>query len=156
MLINLNLYGDFHMKPKLIAAILALTLVSWAQSTTPAPAPEQQKSAPEDAKAGCPCCADKADTADHADMHKGMACMRHAAAGKDDKETMSCCGEKDGKHSCCGKDMKACAKDEKAACCGEKCEDSCRSAKDGKSAHNCCDEKQCGKHQHHDSPAPGN
>jgi hypothetical protein len=142
------------MKHKLIAALLALTLVSWAQSTTPSPTPEQQqKSAPTDAKARCPCCA---DTTDHGDMHNGMSCMRHAKSEKDDKEAMSCCSKKDGKHSCCGKDMKACSKDGKAFCCADKAGDDCCSAKDGKTAHNCCDEKQCGKHHHHDSATPGN
>ena len=152
------------MKRNLIAILLALTVMSWAQSTTPTqtPAPDQ-KSAPADAKPGCPCC-EKMSSADHSSMHKDMkACMHHDA--KDGKETISCCGDKDAKDaaSCCGKDAKACSKDGKTmACCAEgKCaeghEMACCSAKDGDAAsHGCCGGNSCGKHDHHEHATPGN
>jgi hypothetical protein len=155
------------MKHKLLALLLALTAMSWAQSTTPNQtlAPEQ-KSAPADAKPACPCC-DK--MADHAAMHKDMeCCANHKASAKDDKEATSCCSEKDakGEMSCCGdKDAKACmkkngTKDDKssASCpkdkCGEGHEMACCSAKEG-SASGCCHGNQCGKHNH-EPASPGN
>jgi hypothetical protein len=146
------------MKHKLIALIFALTMMSWAQSTTPAPAPEQN-STPAKAKTTCSCC-DKMASADHKDI---AACMHHA--GKHGKD-MSCCSGKDAKDaaSCCsGKDGKSCSKDDKASasCCdqskaGEGEAMAC-CAKDGKDGPNgCCSGKQCGKHDHSDHPAPGN
>ena len=153
------------MKRNLIALLLALTVMSWAQSTTPnqTPAPDQ-KSAPADTKPGCPCC-EKISSADHSSMQKDMkACMHHDA--KDGKETIACCGEKDAKDatSCCGKDAKACSKDGKTmACCAEgKCaegheEMACCSSKDGDAAsHGCCCGNSCGKHDHHEHATPGN
>ncbi len=150
------------MKHKLIAILLALTIASWAQTATPntPPAPDQ-KSAPADAKAGC---CDK--MAEHADMHNGMACMRHADASKTDKQdkqsvkgSASCCAGKDAKNSCCsGKEGMSCSKDAKSSCCdkkaGEGHEMACCSAKDGK-ADSCCGGMQCGKHDH-EPAAPGN
>jgi hypothetical protein len=138
--------------------------MSWAQSTTPTPAPApDQKSTPADTKANCPCC-DKMASADHKDM---AACMHQSTAGKDDKETMSCCAGKDAKDAatcCSGKEGKSCSKDDKAsaACCaggksGEGHEMACCSDKDGKkAAHDCCGGKQCGKPDHHDHETPGN
>jgi hypothetical protein len=145
------------MKHKLIALIFALTMMSWAQSTTPAPAPEQN-STPAKAKTSCSCC-EKMASADQ----KDMGCMHHA--GKHGKD-MSCCSGKDAKDaaSCCsGKDGKSCSKDDKASasCCdtgkpGEGQEMTC-CAKDGKNgANGCCSGKQCGKHDHSDHPTPGN
>jgi len=150
------------MKHKLIAILLALTIASWAQTATPnsTPSPEQ-KAAPADTKAGC---CDK--MAEHADMHKGMACMRHPDASKTDKQdkqsvkgSPSCCAGKDAKNSCCaGKEGKSCSKGAKSSCCdkksGEGHEMACCSAKDGK-ADSCCGGMQCGKHDH-EPDAPGN
>jgi hypothetical protein len=107
------------MKLKLIALLLALTVMSWAQSTTPAPAPApDQKSTPADTKANCPGC-DKMASADHKDM---AACMHHGAAGKGDTETMSGCAGKDAKDAATcrsRKEGKSCSKDDRAsaACC---------------------------------------
>src|SRR5512132_4074138 len=108
------------MKRNLIAILLALTVMSWAQSTTPGqtPAPDQ-KTAPADTKPACPCC-DKTASAEHSSMHKDMkACMHHDA--KDGKEAMVCCGGKDANNAaCCGKDAKACGKDGKTmTCCAD-------------------------------------
>jgi hypothetical protein len=146
------------MKYTLLALLFALTMMSWAQSSTSnqAPAPEQ-KPAAADAKANCPCCEKMAD------MHEGMACMRHSSKNKGDKsskkEAMPCCG-KDMKASCCaGKDGQSCSKDGMMACCdgkpGEGKEMACCAGKDGK-ARKCRGGMQCGKHDHHDPATPGN
>lgn len=141
------------MKLKLIALFLTLSLMSWAQSTTPAPTPApQQKSTPADGKAGCPCC-DKMASADHKDGH---ACMKHRPAGTDEKASMSCCSGKDANSCCAEKDGKSCAKNDQASAscckegqCGEGHEMACCSNKDGKKmAQNCCGGNQCGKHDH--------
>jgi len=151
------------MKQKLVALLLALTMISWAQSTTPTqtPAPEQ-KSAPADAKATCPCC-DKMASDDPHDMHKHQhACMRHDTDAKDGKDAMAGCAGKDAKEmaACCGKDGKSCVKDDQTATC---CADgkpghelACCSGKPGRdTAHAGCCGAQCGKHDHHDHATPG-
>jgi hypothetical protein len=145
----------FLMKPKLVALILALTVMSWAQSTTPAPT--EQNSTP--AKASCSCC-EKMASADH----KDMACSKHKDASAKDGKEVSCCAGRDAKDaaSCCsGKDAKSCSKGDKASasCCGtgkpgDGHEMAC-CAKDGKDdANACCSGKQCEKHTDH--PTPGN
>jgi hypothetical protein len=128
------------MKHKLLALILALTVVSWAQTATPT-APDSQSTD----KAKCGCC----DKMASADMKDGkMSCMRHAA--KHGKDAASCCG---GKDCCAGKDAKACMKDAKgascckdcgkdkmaSACCGKDCKECTCSAKKEKTAKNCCE-----------------
>jgi len=129
------------MKHKMLALILALTVVSWAQEATQtAPATPQQSTE----KAKCACC-DKAASADA----KGDCCAHHdhSAAGK---EAMSC-SRKDGKSCCGGKDAKACMKADKGAscckdcgkdktassCCGGKCEKGC-CEKMEKASMKCC------------------
>jgi hypothetical protein len=118
------------MKSKIFALILALTVVSWAQtSSQPAPSDSTKNSAPAE-KTKASCC-DKMDT-------NGASCPRHGK--KDAKDMASCCGGKEVK-SCCGdKDAKSCMKDDKAAagCCKDGC------AKD-KAAKTCCGGKECGK-----------
>jgi hypothetical protein len=153
------------MKSKLLAVLLALNVMCWAQTSTtpnPAPAPEK-KSAPAEAKPACPCCEHMG--ADHAAMHNGMesCCMHKDAAGKD-KDAMSCCAGMDDKMACGrAKDNKATAKDDKApaSCCGSgKCaagkEMSCCAAKAGDADHDCCGGNACGKHDHAQHAAPGN
>lgn len=123
------------MRHKLFALILALTVVSWAQTATPTtPAAPQQGIASDQAKGSC--CDKMADSKDgHA------ACMRHKHHG-DAKAMASCCSGKEGA-SCCGdKDSKSCMKDDKtaASCCKEGC--------DKDKAASCCDQKSgkaCGK-----------
>ena len=91
------------MKFKLFAAVLALSLVAWAQEN---PSGSNPNSTPKmEAKSCC----------HHAEGAKdGMACCGQDSpcCGKDNKDQAKC--EKDG-NSCCG---------EKSAmnCCGEKCE----------------------------------
>lgn len=138
------------MKFKLTALILALTVASWAQTTSqnpPAPAP-QENAAPH-AKADCACC-DKMASA-----KEGQSCCHHEMAGKDEKAVSCCSGE--GASACCGgKDAKSCMKGDKdkaaAAACGDCCgkdheKGCCASHKKGdKTAMNCCSDKHCGEH----------
>lgn len=109
------------MKHKMFALILALTVVSWAQTSTQAP------TQPPAEKAKCTCC-DKMGASDA--KGSGMACERMS---KDAKATSSCCGGKDGA-ACCGKDGKSCLKDDKSASC---CKGGGNDAKD-KTASACC------------------
>ncbi len=115
------------MKHKVLALILALTVISWAQTATP--------TAPSNAPASkCACC-EKAASADAKDAQ--ACCARHAGHQADAKEMASCCNGKEGA-SCCGKDAKACmnkgknscsdcGKDKTAkACCGSNCEKGCK------------------------------
>ena len=137
------------MKFKLTALILALTVASWAQTTTqnpPAPAP-QENSAPQ-AKADCACC-DKT-----AGAKEGQSCCRHEMAGKDEK-AMSCCSGEKASACCGGKEAMSCMKGDKdktAAACGDCCgkdhEKGCCSShnKDDKTAMSCGSEKECGEH----------
>lgn len=148
------------MRFKMLALILALTVASWAQTTTPtAPSTPQQstvpadrakscdKMAPADAKDASACCAhhdmnsmDSKEKASccggkNASAKDSMSCMRN---GKD-KTAVSCCKDgcsKDG----CGKD--GCAKDKTAsACCGGKDGKGCCSGKKmEKTAKSCCKE----------------
>ncbi|MGD1024057.1 MAG: hypothetical protein ABR880_14825 [Candidatus Sulfotelmatobacter sp.] len=140
------------MRFKIIALILALTVMSWAQTATPsAPSTPQQSTVPAEAKA-CPCCG-KAS----AETKEGQACCaHHAAAAKDAKEP-ACCAGKDKAACCSAKDAKSCKRNSSdqttAACCGgEKCVKDCEKGccashkKDDKTAMNYCSDKRCGKH----------
>jgi len=147
------------MKLKLTALILALTVASWAQTTTqnPPPAAPQENAAPQ-AKANCLCCDKTASAKD------GQSCCHHEMTGKDDKAMSCCSGEK--ASACCGaKEAKSCMKgdkDKSAAACGDCCgkdheKGCCASHKTGdKSALNCCEEKQCGEHRASHASQGGN
>ena len=122
------------MKHKIFALILALTVISWAQTATqPAPSAPTQGTPGKAKCAGC----DKM-AADSKDGH--ASCMRH---GKGDAQDMaSCCAGKEGKSCCGGKNAKSCMKDDKTAssCCKDGC------SKDKMAS--CCDRKsgkECGK-----------
>lgn len=122
------------MKHKMLALILALTVVSWAQEATQTtPSAPQQSTAPAD-KAKCACC-DKMASADAKGEH---SCCAHHDHSADTKDMASGAG-KDGKSCCGGKDAKSCMRAEKGA--GSCCKDSC--AKDKTAAANCGD--KCGK-----------
>jgi hypothetical protein len=134
------------MKHKVLALILALSVISWAQTAAPTP----QTSAP---AAKCACC-DKAASADAKDAH--ACCARHGDHHADAKEMASCCNGKEGA-SCRGKDAKSCMKAGKntcsdcdkdktaKACCGSNCKKACAdgtccsSNKVEKAESNCCD-----------------
>ena len=130
------------MKYKMLALVLALTVVSWAQTATPASPSTQEQSAPTDKKGSC------CDKADAKDAH--ACCAHHDMKDKSGKEVASC-GGKDAKSctrksddktaaSCC-KD--SCSKDKTAsACCGGDCgkegDKGCCSKKGDKTAKSCC------------------
>lgn len=142
------------MKYKTLAAILALTVMCWAQtSTQAAPSTPQQSTVPADKK--CACC-DKMTATDAKDAH--ACCAHHDAQAKDSKEMASCCAGKDAKSD--GKDAMACMKNDKdktaAASCGDCGSGNCCSKdhekgccashmKGEETAMNCCG-KECGEH----------
>src|SRR5215831_17767460 len=118
------------MKHKMLAIFLALTVASWAQTSTPtAPSTPQQSSAPTE-KAKCPCCSKMSDS-DMKDMH-ASCCAHHdmgndkAMSSKDSKEMASCCA---GKEGMAGKDAQACMRNSKdkqaASCCKGSDKNSC-------------------------------
>jgi len=126
------------MKHRILALMLTMTVVSWAQTATQStPSTPQQSTAPAE-KAKCACC-DKMAASDAKGEH--AACMRHGHG--DAKEMASCCAGKDDKSCCGGKDAMSCMKGDKAAaesCCKDGC------GKDKKAS--CCDHKagkSCGK-----------
>lgn len=144
------------MKYKLIAVVLALTVMSWAQTATQTMPPTTDQSAAPAEKAKCPCC-DKMAAADAKDSHS--CCAHHdMKAGDmkagDMKDMASCCAGKDAKSctkgdkdaagtSCCGD---KCSKEKMASCCGDKCSKDgkgcCASSKKTeKTARNCCAHK---------------
>jgi hypothetical protein len=151
------------MNYQMLALILALTVVSWAQiANQNAPSTPQQSTVPAD-KAKCPCC-DKMAADSTKDAH--ACCAHHDMNGKDGKEmasgkdAMSCCSGKDAKScmrtgkdkaaaSCCkdGCSKDSCGKDKTAAaCCGGSCgKDSkkgcCSDKKSDKTAKDCCPEE---------------
>ena len=130
------------MRYKMFALFLALTVATWAQtSTQTTPSTPQQGSVPAE-RATC----DKMSAGNSTDGHS--CCARHAMKsdmkGEDGKATTSCCANKEATTS--GKDALSCMKNEKdktaASCCKDGCsKDSC--AKD-KTAAACCNGK-CGK-----------
>jgi hypothetical protein len=134
------------MKFKLTALILALTLVSWAQ-TTPQPSTTPDGGAPQ-AKAACSCCGKKGNAAE------GQSCCRHDKMANGEKATPCCSG--DAASACCNsKETKSCMKDDKnktasaasGDCCGNHEKSCCASHQQGdKTAMNCGDDKQCGEH----------
>ena len=105
------------MKYRMLALILALSVVAWAQTATQsAPSAPQQSTAPGNGK--CACC-DKMS-----DAKGGHAACMHKHDGK---EMASCCSGKDEKSCCGGKDAKSCMKDKTAASCRK---DGCGKDKD--------------------------
>ena len=115
------------MKHKMLAVILALTGMSWAQTSTQT-APSQNP-VPTD-KAQPSCCEKMANGS----KDGSPACMRP----KDGKEMASCCTGKD-EAPCCGKDAKVCMKD------GKYTTDCCKEGSAMGKAASCCDRKECGK-----------
>lgn len=145
------------MKFKLSAFIfiLALAVMSWAQTATPnstSPVPQDNAAAPQ-AKASC--CHKTADA------KEGQSCCRHEMTGKDEK-AMSCCAGEKASGCCDGKDAKSCMKgdkdkaasgadsgkgqDNEKGCCGSHMQDD-------KMAMNCCSGKQGGEHCAMHAPA---
>jgi hypothetical protein len=110
------------MKFRLLALILGLSLIGWAQEP---PAASNPNSTPKETKGCC----------HHGAGEKGaMACGHHAKANG--KEAMQCCGKDS---SCCTKDAAKCEKDGKS-CCGGKDMKACAGAckKEGACANGTC------------------
>lgn len=112
------------MKHKLLTLVLALTVVSWAQTSTQTAPSDQQ---PSTEKAKCACCEKMASAA----SKDAKMCARHGKHVKDGKD---CCAGKEAKScmkdqanaSCC----KDCGKDKMASsCCGKDCKEGCCSKK---------------------------
>jgi len=135
------------MKYKVIAVVLALTVMSWAQTATQTTPSTPQQSTVAD-KAKCACCDKMSAAAEKADTKDAQACcMRDGMKAKDGKDMASCCAGKDAK-SADGKDAMSCMKGDKdkmsASCCKENCsKDGASCAKD-KTAAACCG-GSCGK-----------
>ena len=127
------------MRYKIFALVLALTVVSWAQTATQTPSTPEPGATQAD-KAKCACC----DKMAASNKDGKMSCQRHGMKATDGKDMASCCAGKDTKMtSCCGgKDSKSCMKGDKAtaSCCKD------GSGKD-KTATVCCGTsgKACGK-----------
>lgn len=140
------------MKYRTLVAVLALAVMSWAQTATQTTPSTQQSPAPADKKASC---CDKMNATDAKDAH--ACCAHQDAQAKDGAGAASCCAGKDA--SCCGKDAKSCMKADKdktatascancgsGDCCAKDHEKGCCSQmKSEKTAMNCCG-KQCGDH----------
>lgn len=148
------------MKAKLITLILALTVVSWAQTATPnSPPTSQHNAAPSEAKA-CPACCTKGASAE-AKAH--ACCARHEMAANNGKEP-ACCAGKDKAACCTSKDAKSCKRDgadkTAAGCCsgkhcGKDCENACR-GKGEKTASSCCSGHCAAGASDHASAGSGN
>jgi hypothetical protein len=126
------------MKYKIIALMLALTVMTWAQTATPTAPSTSQSAVPAD-KAKCQCC-DKMAAADAKDAH--ASCMRHDMKAGDSKEKKSCCEGKEASSSNDKDAAMSCMKGDKEKAAASSCGDKC--GKD-KTAAACCDGKDCGK-----------
>jgi hypothetical protein len=115
------------MKFRIIALILALSVLSWTQTTSqPAPDATPSQNAPAaDTKAGCDCCQKTASSGDK----EAAACCQNMKDGKCD---MAACKDKD-------KDGMACMK-------GDKTNGAAKACAEGK----CCGGEHHGKSRHHD------
>lgn len=118
------------MKYKMIAIVLALTVMSWAQTATQT-GPAAPQTTPAE-KAKCACCDKMAAGAKACGAHHDMA------AGEM-KDMGSCCGGKEAK-SGDGKDAMSCMRNDKDKAAASCCKDGCKD----KAAGSCCGEK-CGK-----------
>lgn len=129
------------MRYKMFALILALTVATWAQtSTQTTPAAPQQSTVPAE-KSMCDQMA-----GDSKDAHS--CCARHAMRSdmkaEDGKATASCCASKDATTG--GKDSMSCMKNAKDKTAASSCKDGCSKDSCGKdkTAAACCGGK-CGK-----------
>jgi hypothetical protein len=146
------------MRLRLIALILALSAVSWAQTATQSTPP--QGAAPSEATT-CPCC----DKGASADAKEGHACCAHHAMASTEGKEPACCAGKDKATCCGGKDAKSCKRtgDDKTATacgsdkkCGKDCAEGCASKQDEKTSNSCCG-THCADHAAgQSSPGAGN
>ena len=147
------------MRSNIITLVLALSVISWAQTATQTSPSTPQQSTTSTEKAKCPCC-EKMSSSDMKEMH--ACCAHHGSIAADDKEMASrhkdmasCCADKKGASCCAGKDGASCMKDKDAAakaCCGDKCGkdktaasccgDACSAEKCTKEGKGCCSSEQ--------------
>ena len=123
---------------KMLVMILALTVLPWAQTSTPN---NSNATAQIATKTECPCCQKMADA------KNGKSCCAHHDMAAKDGKAMSCCSGKDAK-SCMKDDKKQMAACAKEGCCGSDAKNCCEKGSD-KSAMACCTGGQCG--MHHDT-----
>jgi hypothetical protein len=130
------------MRYKMFALILALTVATWAQTSTPtAPSTPQQGLVPAE-KAMC----NKMSAGDSKDAP--ACCARHSMKSdmqaEDNKATASCCASKDATSG--SKDVMSCMKNDKDKTAASCCKDGCSKGSCGKdkTAAACCGGK-CGK-----------
>lgn len=149
------------MRYKMLALVLTLTVVSWAQTATQnAPSTPQQSTHPVE-KAKCSCC----DKTAAADAKETLACCAHHDMSAKEIKAGSCCAGKNasakramscmrnGKHenaSCCkdscsnegcGKDSSTKDKTASARCDGKDRKSCCSGKKAEKTAKSCCKEE---------------
>jgi hypothetical protein len=122
------------MKHTLIALVLALTMLSWGQTSS------KQKSETGSPEATAGCCHKMADM-------KDGACCNHKEAAS---ESMPCCA---------GKDSKSCMKDGKeqsaGSCCKGEHANSCEHmSSDSGDKGECCAAGHCGMNHNHGDSAP--
>ncbi len=124
------------MKYRLLALMLALTVASWAQTSSQTATSTSQPGAVTTEKSKCPCCDKMANSGAKAEH---SCCTREAKTG-DGEATAACCGGKDGKTCSRGDKMGAscckdsCGKDKTASAscgknCGKECKKGCCSSK---------------------------
>jgi hypothetical protein len=130
------------MRYKMLALILALTVVSWAQTATQTTTSTPQQSTVPSDKAKSACC-DKMAAADAKDAPS--CCARHDMQAKDAKEMASCCAGKNAMSSG-GRDAMSCMKGDKDKTATSCCKDGCSKDNCGKdkTAAACCG-GTCGK-----------
>jgi hypothetical protein len=136
---------EISMKFKALAMILALTVVSYAQTATQAAPPAtKDQSTQSDTKTDASSCQKMMEG-------KDGSCCKHDMAAKDAKEAMGCCGGKDAKSCKKMKGDKMAAACGDGTCCGKDMKDCCKpgSADEKKMAMACCGGSQCGM-GHHD------
>jgi hypothetical protein len=135
------------MKHKVFAFLLALSVMSWAQTAIQnSPAAKADPNQPDQKKAACICCEKGSGEA-----KDGASCCRHHdAAAKSSKEAMSCCAGKDA--GCC-RDGAACKRGDQVKADAANCKDCCKHEagksccmEKEKSAMKCCGADRCGRH----------
>src|SRR3954464_7905070 len=103
--------GDSVMRYKILALTLALSIMTWAQTSSQPVNPDHPQSAAPVEKARCGCC-DKMASGQTNDAH--ASCTQAGAKTKNAQEMGSCCSGKEAANSCCSdKDAGSCVRADK-------------------------------------------